>query len=67
MNNGEGWYVVIDEDDCVVFAQKFRNIQSRRRTETRVAEALTVGRRYGCGPTLNEAMEMARAPKEMEG
>lgn len=58
-NNGDGWYVVIDRDQCVVFAASFSNNGQRNVVETQVAQHLVPGTFYGCGNSLREALEQA--------
>lgn len=55
-----GWYVVVDSDDCVVFARSFYDLKSRNKAETAVAQQLVVGTRYGFGWSLEEALNNAR-------
>jgi hypothetical protein len=58
-NNRDGWYVVIDSDQSVVYAASFSNNRHRDIIETRVAKHLTPGTFYGCGNSLREALEQA--------
>lgn len=55
-----GWYVVVDEDDCVILQRYFRDQASRNYVETCVAQELVPGTRYGFGWSLQEALNHAR-------
>jgi hypothetical protein len=58
-NNGDGWYVVLDADQCVVYAASYANNGHRDIVETRVAKHLVPGTFYGCGSSLRIALEQA--------
>jgi hypothetical protein len=58
-NSGDGWYVVLDSDQCVVYAASYANNRHRETIETRVAKHLVPGTFYGCGNSLREALEQA--------
>lgn len=63
-----GWYVVIDSDECVIYASRFSTQSERNRVENDVAQRLTPGRWYGFGWTVGDAtaaaLERCRAKTE---
>jgi hypothetical protein len=57
--NHYGWYVVLDSDQCVVYAAGYANHIHRDIIETRVAKHLVPGTFWGCGVSQREALEQA--------
>lgn len=58
-DNGDGWYVVLDHQQNVTYASKYKNNAQRHAIETEVAERLVPGTWYGQGPTMREALHEA--------
>jgi hypothetical protein len=55
-----GWYIVIDGDECIIYAREYRTRGQRNAVETAVAQRLVAGTWYARAATFEAALADAR-------